>query len=134
MIGPARFQPGTAFEYSNSNYVLLGRIIELVTGHTVAQEIRTRLLDPLHLDSTWYQGAETGPRTVAMGYQRVNGRWVPQGNGKGLRPTTSIAIVLRVGGCHGVDTPRPRHLGTGAVRRPRPVGVVAAPDDPVQRP
>ena len=104
MIGPSRFRPGTAFEYSNSNYVLLGRIITLVTRHTVAQEIRTRFLDPLHLDSTWYQGFETGPRTVAMGYQRVNGRWVPQGNGRGLRPTTSIASFFGSAGAM-VSTP-----------------------------
>ena len=98
MIGPSRFTPGTAFEYSNSNYLLLGRIIELVTSNSVAHEIRTRLLDPLHLDDTWYQGAETGPRVVAMGYQRRSGRWVTQGDGTGLRPTTSIATFFGAAG------------------------------------
>jgi len=98
MIGPSRFAPGTAFEYSNSNYLLLGRIIELVTSNSVAQQIRSRLLDPLHLDHTWYQGAETGPRVVAMGYQRRSGRWVPQGDGTGLRPTTSIATFFGAAG------------------------------------
>ena len=111
MIGPPRFRPGTAFEYSNSNYVLLGHIIERVTGHSVAQEIRTRLLDPLHLDSTWYQGAETGPRTVAMGYKRLNGRWIPQGDGTGLRPTTSIATFF---GSAGAMVSTPRDLATWA--------------------
>ena len=104
MIGPARFRPGARFEYSNANYVLLGRIITLVTHHPVAQEIRTRLLDPLHLDSTWYQGAETGPTTVAMGYLRRNGRWVRQGDGTGLRPTTSIATFFGSSGAM-VSTP-----------------------------
>jgi D-alanyl-D-alanine carboxypeptidase len=98
MIGPSRFPPGSRFEYSNSNYVLLGRIITLVTGNSVAQEIRTRLLDPLHLDHTWYQGAEDGPVPVAMGYLRRPGRWVPQGDGTGLRPTTSIATFFGAAG------------------------------------
>jgi D-alanyl-D-alanine carboxypeptidase len=104
MIGPPRFAPGTRFEYSNSNYVLLGRIITLVTGRTVAQEIRTRFLDPLGLDDTWYQGAEHGPRRVAMGYLRRGGTWVPQGNGTGLRPTTSIATFFGASGAM-VSTP-----------------------------
>ncbi len=104
MIGPPRFAPGTRFEYSNSNYVLLGRIITLVSGHTVAHEIRTRFLDPLHLDGTWYQGAEQGPRRVAMGYLRWRGAWVPQGNGTGLRPTTSIATFFGAAGAM-VSTP-----------------------------
>ncbi len=94
MIGAPRFSPGAGWEYSNSNYVLLGRIVQLVTGHSVAAEIRTRLLDPLGLADTWYQGLEKGPRAVAMGYLRRSGRWVPQGSGKGLRPTTSIATFF----------------------------------------
>ncbi len=39
-----------------------------------------------------------------MGYQRVNGRWVPQGNGRGLRPTTSIASFFGSAGAM-VSTP-----------------------------
>ncbi len=104
LIGAPRFSPGTRFEYSNSNFVLLGRIIEEVTGHSVAREIRDRLLDPLGLDSTWYQGAESGPRTVAMGYLRRNGAWIPQGDGTGLRPTTSIATFFGAAGAI-VSTP-----------------------------
>ncbi len=104
LIGPPRFRPGTAFEYSNSNYVLLGRIVQLVTHHSVAQEIRTRLLDPLRLESTWFQGAETGPVTVAMGYKRWNGHWVSLGDGTGLRPTTSIATFFGAAGAM-VSTP-----------------------------
>ncbi|GAB2695130.1 serine hydrolase domain-containing protein [Thalassiella azotivora] len=40
------------FKYSNVGYSLLGRVVEVVTGRSWAQELRTRVLDPLGLTST----------------------------------------------------------------------------------
>lgn len=111
MIGAPRFAPGTRFEYSNSNYVLLGRIVQRVTGHSIAHEIRVRLLDPLGLGSTWYQGLEPAPVTPAMGYIRASHRWIPEGDGTGLRPTTSIASFF---GASGAMMSTPRDLATWA--------------------
>lgn len=51
-----RFVPGERWEYSNTNYVLLGQIIEAVTGHTYADQVQERLLDPLGLDTIWLSG------------------------------------------------------------------------------
>ena len=95
----ARYRPGSRYDYSNSGYVLLGRIIELETGRSVADEVHARLVQPLGLDDTWFQriGAES-PRPVAMGYQRRNGRWVSEGDGTGLRPTTSLATFYGAAG------------------------------------
>ena len=36
MVGPPLFAPGAAWDYSNTNYILLGKIVELVTGNSVA--------------------------------------------------------------------------------------------------
>jgi len=44
--------PGQRFGYSNTNYVILGLIVEAITGVALAQELRRRLLDPLHLVRT----------------------------------------------------------------------------------
>jgi D-alanyl-D-alanine carboxypeptidase len=49
---PPVADPGTTFYYSNTNYVLLGLIIEQITGHPVAEEFRNRLFAPLGLDRT----------------------------------------------------------------------------------
>jgi D-alanyl-D-alanine carboxypeptidase len=49
---PPYFPPGTAWLYSNTNYILLGLIVEKVTGSTVAQQLRDRLFQPLGLPST----------------------------------------------------------------------------------
>lgn len=49
---PPLFAPGAAFSYSNSNYVLLGMIIEAVTGTSVAEVMRERFFDPLGMSTT----------------------------------------------------------------------------------
>jgi D-alanyl-D-alanine carboxypeptidase len=49
---PPNFPPGTAFEYSNTNYALLGLIIEKVDGKPLAQAMQGRLFGPLGLQNT----------------------------------------------------------------------------------
>lgn len=51
-LGAPRFAPGTDYAYSNSNYVVLGLLIERITGHAFADELTGRLLEPLGLDAT----------------------------------------------------------------------------------
>ncbi|MFG2647018.1 serine hydrolase domain-containing protein [Streptomyces sp. NPDC048436] len=46
------FKPGKGWEYSNTNYVLAGMIIEKVTGESYADEIRQRVIKPLGLKAT----------------------------------------------------------------------------------
>ncbi|MFG6191695.1 serine hydrolase domain-containing protein [Nonomuraea sp. JJY05] len=49
---PARFEPGTDWSYSNTNYVLARLLIEKVTGRSLAAEMRQRILGPLGLSGT----------------------------------------------------------------------------------
>jgi D-alanyl-D-alanine carboxypeptidase len=49
---PPTFPPGTAFEYSNTNYALLGLIIEKLDGKPLAQAMQDRLFGPLGLQNT----------------------------------------------------------------------------------
>jgi len=51
-VGPSHFVPGTGFEYSNTNYVILGMLIERVTGHRYVDELRDRIIGPLGLSAT----------------------------------------------------------------------------------
>jgi D-alanyl-D-alanine carboxypeptidase len=62
------FAPGTDFSYSNTGYVLLGRVVEEVTGSTWAVEVRRRILDPLRLRHTYISGVEPVPGGVVPGY------------------------------------------------------------------
>lgn len=54
------FPPGTQYEYSNTNTLLLGEVIESVTGMPWYDAVRTRLLDPLKLSSVG-DGFSGGP-------------------------------------------------------------------------
>ncbi len=64
-------KPGKRWAYSNTNYLLLGAVVETVTGHSLADEVRTRLLDPLGLDATWYQAHEHPLAELTTGYRLV---------------------------------------------------------------
>lgn len=55
-----RFAPGTDWSYSNTNYVLARLLIEKVTGHSYADEMRWRILQPLGLKDTLAPGTWTG--------------------------------------------------------------------------
>lgn len=68
----AKFAPGTDWFYSNTNYVLMGLVIEAATQSPIAQQIRSRILEPLKLENTFFAGAETIPGGTVSGYWDVN--------------------------------------------------------------
>jgi CubicO group peptidase (beta-lactamase class C family) len=49
---PLDFEPGSKFDYSNSNFILLGILIEKVSGKKYADLLRERILDPLGMKDT----------------------------------------------------------------------------------
>lgn len=67
---PANFPAGTAFEYNNTNYLLLGLIIEKVGGKPLAQAMQERLFAPLHLHDTLLPAStvDTLPTAYSHGY------------------------------------------------------------------
>jgi len=50
--------PGAGWSYSNTNYILAGLIIERVTGHSYESEVSRRVLRPLGLRDTSFEGAD----------------------------------------------------------------------------
>lgn len=72
---PAQFVPGTSFVYTNTNYIVLGMLVESVTGRSYADELQSRILDPLDLDDTYLPAA--GERDIRgdhlTGYQDLDG-------------------------------------------------------------
>jgi D-alanyl-D-alanine carboxypeptidase len=51
---PRTAAPGTAFRYSSTNYLVLGLILERVTGRSVGYELRRRIIGPLDLNDTTF--------------------------------------------------------------------------------
>jgi D-alanyl-D-alanine carboxypeptidase len=66
--GEADFAPDAEVRYSDTNYVLLGLIIEQVTGRSVAAEITDRIIVPLDLTGTSYPDTPEMPAPYARGY------------------------------------------------------------------
>ena len=66
------FAPGTSWHYSNTNYVLAGMVIQKVTGHSYATEIRDRIINPLHLKATSLPGTKvTVPSPSSRAYSKL---------------------------------------------------------------
>lgn len=51
---PPLFTPGSAYSYSDSNYYVLGAVIEAVTGHDYADYLTANILQPIPLSHTSY--------------------------------------------------------------------------------
>lgn len=66
---PASFAPDAAFAYSNTNYILLGPVLEQVTGQDLGELLRTRVIEPLGLSGTSWPGDSTAlPSPSARGF------------------------------------------------------------------
>jgi D-alanyl-D-alanine carboxypeptidase len=62
------FPPGTSYHYSNTNYLLLGLIVQAVTHDTIAHEIQKRLIERFGLAETSYPDTQAMPDPWAHGY------------------------------------------------------------------
>jgi CubicO group peptidase (beta-lactamase class C family) len=67
--------PGTAYEYSNFGYALLGRIVANVSGRPYDQYIRDEIMRPLGMEATGYEVAESPLERRAIGYRWESGAW-----------------------------------------------------------
>ena len=50
--GKLEFEPGKQFSYDNGNYIILGRIIEKITGKSFSQNLKESILAPLNMKNT----------------------------------------------------------------------------------
>lgn len=69
--------PGTAFEYSNLGYAVLGRVVEAVEGRPYREVVRDRLLTPLGMGSTVFSSDEVPAERLATGHRAGAGGWQP---------------------------------------------------------
>jgi D-alanyl-D-alanine carboxypeptidase len=90
------FQPGKKTEYSNSNYVLLGYILEKITNSTYAKELEKRITGKIGLKDTYYGGKIDTAANEAASYRFEDGKWV-------LQPETDMSIPHGAGAI--VSTP-----------------------------
>jgi D-alanyl-D-alanine carboxypeptidase len=69
---PAVFQPDEKFEYSNTNYVLLGYILKRITRKSYSENLEKRITSRIDLKSTYYGGKTDAKKGEAQSYQFMN--------------------------------------------------------------
>jgi len=69
---PLRFEPGEKFEYSNSNYIILGLIIEKVSGQSYAQYVENEIFKPLAMNDSGFEYPQQKYENFAYGYVAEN--------------------------------------------------------------
>lgn len=71
---PLNFKPGSNYRYSNSNFYLLGFIIEMVTGKTFEEYLQENVLDKADLKNTFYIHPEKIIPDMPQGYSKFDGK------------------------------------------------------------
>ena len=71
---PLNFKPGSNYRYSNSNFYLLGYIIEMVTGKKFENYLKENVLDKADLKNTFYIHPEKNIPNMPQGYSKFDGK------------------------------------------------------------
>jgi CubicO group peptidase (beta-lactamase class C family) len=87
---PLNFEPGSKNEYSNSNYLVLGAVIEKVTGEDYGTLLRNRTFKPLGMNDSGVDKDGLVLPKRAQGYNNENGRLVPA-------PSESMSVPWSAG-------------------------------------
>jgi CubicO group peptidase (beta-lactamase class C family) len=87
---PLNFEPGSKHEYSNSNYLVLGAVIEKVTDEDYATLLRNRIFKPLGMNDSGVDKDGLVLEKRAQGYMNDNGRLVPM-------PSESMSVPWSAG-------------------------------------
>jgi CubicO group peptidase (beta-lactamase class C family) len=75
---PFSTAPGTAYEYSNYGFSILGRIIANVSGMPYPRYVRERLLEPLGMTVTTLEASAVPADRLAHGYRLQDGEWLDE--------------------------------------------------------
>jgi D-alanyl-D-alanine carboxypeptidase len=67
---PLDFDPGTKWQYSNTNFVIAGRIVEMVSGEPLMQFLQEHVFKPLDMREVWNSDVKKLGDTDAQGYTR----------------------------------------------------------------
>ncbi|XEC94446.1 serine hydrolase [Paenibacillus tarimensis] len=72
--GSLLFEPGSKFAYVNTGYILLSRIIEMVSGYTFGQYLKETIFEPSGMQNSGYAGEEEIHKGQADGYSAYEDR------------------------------------------------------------
>ncbi len=75
---PFSTAPGTAYEYSNYGFAILGRIVANVSGMPFARYLEQRILAPLGMTVTTLEASTVSPARLAHGYRWQDTTWLEE--------------------------------------------------------
>ena len=133
--GP-RFRPGSRFDYSNFGYILLGEIVEKVSGESYYDYVRRHVFEPAGMLSTGSEPERDAVPDLSVGYTKDGRSWEPNTDTLPYRGTSAgggystVADLLKFAqALHSnklLNERYTRMLTTGVVAMP------SMPDDPLQ--
>lgn len=113
---PPLFAPGEGFDYSNTNFVMLGQIVEQVTGQPFATVLRQKILRPLRMTHTSFPATTQIPSPHWTGYT-IQGASTAPLDATGWNPTFAGAAGQMISTLHDLRI-WTRALGTGSLLEP----------------
>ncbi len=87
-------EPRTGFEYSNTGYALLGRVVDEVSGTTYQDFVRDRICAPLGLAATTFAAADVPSARLAEGFR------IAAGVVRDVQPVVAPGVYSAMGGLH----------------------------------
>lgn len=75
---PFSTPPGTAFEYSNYGFAILGQVVTRVSGMRYRDYVEQKILRPLGMTATRWEASAVAPEHLAHGYQWKDGAWTEE--------------------------------------------------------
>lgn len=91
------FTAGTEFDYSNTNYVLIGMVMEDATGLPYADVIQQQVIDPLGMTGSFVFGSRPLPDNFTGGHEdgsHIRSYYTTQGYGDGGMISTTSDLAL----------------------------------------
>ena len=67
---PQKFEPGTRYGYSNAGFIMLGLVIETLSGLTYQQFVQDTIITPCKLEHTGFYRMDSLPANTAYGYMQ----------------------------------------------------------------
>jgi CubicO group peptidase (beta-lactamase class C family) len=94
---PLEFAPGTRYKYSNTNYILLGRIVEVASGEPYERYVREHIFAPAGMTQSAFISDESTIPSLAKAYESVPSGFVAAPPLRDDWATAAGAIVSTVG-------------------------------------
>lgn len=92
-IGPTR-PPGTGFEYSSLNYIILGKVVEAVSGMAYAEYVRDRIFEPLEMRNSFTDLESASDNGLVRGHRYLYGLTIPGQEAQQPEPLVPAGFLI----------------------------------------